>query len=138
MTQILQRLQLGNRNTPTAYRFGSREILTVHANGAAEICNLTGEPVHVIGWDGIRNMGYCPAKLLRGETVDQFLDTPSVDFKQMAFSVIGTLALMAFLASAMVLVGNITGCTKFIVQQAEKDVAVSTVYPRINNEEGGK
>lgn len=133
MPQLLELLKKGNRITPTVYKLGANEHLNIHAaDSYADLTDAaTGSYVRQIGWDGLRDMGYSPAKLLAGNETDQFMTAPKPSLLVMAQSY-GTHAL-AGLAVAVVIsiVSATTGCTTYLLSQAEQDVATSTVAPRL-------
>jgi hypothetical protein len=139
MPQLLQIIQRGDRENPTITKFGASELLMIHADGNADICDATTHAViRPLGWDGVKNMGYSPAKLMNGERVNQLLDMPAEPKLDMMASVraaIGGFAFTAVLGAALIFAGNVTGCTAAVGKQFDKDMATSTVYPRLNNEE---
>lgn len=82
MSQLLKLVKKGDRYAPTVYQFGANEHLNVHRSDQyADLTDAnTGSYIRAIGWQGLRDMGYSPAKLLDGDETDQFL--PSVGFSR--------------------------------------------------------
>ena len=77
MSQNLKLINKGDRCTPATYQFGRNERLNIHPNNYADLTDAnTGACIRTFEWDFVRNMGYSPAKLLAGNEIDQFLDTP--------------------------------------------------------------
>lgn len=132
MPQILTLINKAERHTPAVYKFGSSERLNIHLEDQyADLTDAkTGAYIRYIGWDGLRDMGYSPAKLLAGDAKDQFVSTDKPakrgGLKSYAKCIAASLAVGAIMAT----VGNVTGCNSYIVSQAEKDVATSTVNAR--------
>lgn len=133
MTQILKLIKKGNRNMPTIYRFGANELLNIHyAECYADLTDATtGAFIRVIGWNGLRNMGYSPAKLLSGSTDDQLLDNNDPTFFSQVISCSKYTAGGMIAAVVITVIASITGCNTFIEAQAERDIATSTVEPRL-------
>lgn len=52
-----------------------------------------------------------------------------------AVEVVKSTAIALVIVATVVLVGIATGCTNYVISQAEQDVASSTIYPRINDSE---
>lgn len=131
MSHELKLINKGSRFVPTTYKFGANKHLNIHAaDNYADLTDAeTGAYIRYIGWDGLRNINYSPAKLLAGNTIDQLLDAPiqSHLLEQVKSSlkyVFSGLALSLIIAG----VGNVTGCTDYMLSQMEQDVATSTIY----------
>lgn len=134
MAQLLELLKKGDRFTPTTYRFGARERLNIHADGYADLTEAdTGSYIRTLNWDGVRNMGYCPAKMLDGNATDQHLDSISPALLQQVKSCLKYICGGLAAAAIIVVTGNLTGCNSFLATQAEQDVATSTLEPRVNS-----
>lgn len=134
MSQLLELLNKGDRFTPTTYRFGARERLNIHADGYADLTDAdTGSYIRTLNWDGVRNMGYCPAKMLEGNTTDQHLDRINPALLQQIKSCVKYVCGGLAVAVTISIVGNLTGCTSYLLNQAEQDIATSTIEPRINS-----
>lgn len=134
MPQLLEVLQRGDRVNPTLIKFGASEVLAIHADGNADICDrVTGATIRPVGWNGIKEMGYCPHKLMNGNRADQALDMPYQEtIADRVRSFIGATGLITGLTVAFLTVSHFTGCTAAIGGQLDKDMATSTTYPRIN------
>ncbi len=134
MSQLLELLKKGDRFTPTTYRFGARERLNIHADGYADLTDAdTGSYIRTLNWDGVRNMGYCPAKMLDGNTTDQHLSRANPALLKQVKSCVKYICGGLAVAVIIVTTGNLTGCTSYLLSQAEQDVATSTIEPRINS-----
>ena len=130
MSQLLKLIKQGGRAKPTIYEFGYNGHLNIHQNNYASLTDATsGELIRAITWSDIRQMGYSPAKLLEGNTTDQFIDKPASPLRSAKTYVNCTIGgLMAGMLLAAV--SNITGCTNLVSKQIEQDVATSTIAPR--------
>lgn len=131
MAQLLRLIKKGDRFTPTSYQFGANEHLNIHrSDDYADLTNAkTGACIRVIGWQGLRDMGYSPAKLLDGNESDQFYRKQVRDFLPTNYAkhtIAGVIC-----AAAIAIVGSLTGCNNFIASQIEQDIATSTIEPRI-------
>ncbi len=136
MTQILTLINKAERYTPAVYKFGRNERLNIHLEDQyADITDAeTGSYIRYIGWDGLREMGYSPAKLLAGNTDDQFIDTDAPAKPSQFKSCIRCVAVSLAVGAIIATVGNVTGCNSYVVSQAEKDVATSTINARTDLE----
>ena len=90
----------------------------------------TGACIRTFDWDFVRNMGYSPAKLLAGNEIDQFLDTPYTAALTATKSSLKHIAGGLVVGLMIAAISNATGCTDLVLHQAEKDVATSTIEPR--------
>lgn len=134
MAQLLELLKKGDRFTPTTYRFGARERLNIHADGYADLTDAdTGSYIRTLNWDGIRNMGYCPAKMLDGNTTDQHLGRTYPSLLQQVKSCVKYICSGLAVAVVITIIGNLTGCNSYLLSQAEQDVATSTLEPRMSS-----
>lgn len=131
MAQLLRLLKKGDHFAPTSYQFGANEHLNIHrSDDYADLTNAkTGSCIRIIGWDGVRNMGYCPIKLLKGNTSDQHLSSVLLlkQLRECAVQIAGGVAV----AVAIAVIGSVTGCTSYMLDQIEQDVATSTIGPRL-------
>lgn len=136
MTQILTLINKAERYTPAVYQFGRNERLNIHLEDRyADITDAeTGSYIRYVGWDGLREMGYSPAKLLAGNTDDQFIDTDAPAKPSKFKSYIKCVAVSLTVGAIMATVGNVTGCNSYVMSQAEKDIATSTVNARTDLE----
>lgn len=134
MSHVLKLINKGSRVVPTTYKFGANEHLNIHAaDNYADLTDAaTGSYIRYIGWDGLRNMNYAPAKLLAGNEADQLLDSPikSCPLKQTTASIKYILSGFA-MALILAAVGNVTGCNDYVINQVEQDIATSTIYKAI-------
>lgn len=132
MPQLLKLIKKGDRFTPTVYQFGANERLNIHFEDQyADLTDAqTGAFIRSIGWQGLRDMGYSPAKLLDGDTSDQ--RSNSVSFGQHLLDCSKYLLAGFAVAALIALAGLPTGCTNFVLDQAEQDIATSTIEPRSN------
>ena len=132
MSQALKLIKKGDRFTPTVYRFGASEHLNIrYQDQYADLTDAkTGACIRIIGWDGLRDMGYSPAKLLNGNESDQSFNATD-DTWQTIRSYGNYIAGGLAAALAIALVGVITGCTSFVIDSVEQDVATSTIEPRL-------
>lgn len=136
MTQILTLINKAERYTPAVYKFGRNERLNIHLEDQyADITDAeTGSYIRYIGWDGLREMGYSPAKLLAGDTDDQFIDTDTPAKASQFKSYIRHVAVGLTVGAIIATVGNVTGCNSYVMSQAEKDIATSTINARTDLE----
>lgn len=136
MPQILTLINKAKRHTPAVYQFGRNERLNIHLEDQyADLTDAqTGSYIRYVGWDGLRDMGYSPAKLLAGHTEDQFIDTDMPAKPSKFKSYIRCIAVSLTVGAAIATVGNVTGCNSYVVSQAEKDVATSTINARTDLE----
>lgn len=134
MPQLLKLIKQGDRFTPTVYQFGASEHLNIHRQDQyADLTDAkTGAYIRQIGWDGLRDMGYAPAKLLSGSESDQFIYRGASVIERCKSCSVQVLA-GAGVAVTIALIGAITGCTNLILDQVEQDVATSTTAPRLTN-----
>lgn len=131
MAQLLELLKKGDRFTPTTYRFGARERLNIHADGYADLTDAnTGSYIRTLNWDGVCNMGYCPAKLLDGNQVDQLIDSPYRDLLITTKSYIKHIVSGLVIGLMVAVISNATGCTNLVLDQLEQDISTSTIEPR--------
>ena len=132
--QLLQLIQRGGRHQPAIYRFGANETLKIYAGGRVDIGDaVTGEVVRRINTSWLRDWGYSPAKLFPGDTDDQFLEcTNQTPWREHIINVVRTVAFAGALGVALAMVSSITGCTSYILQQLDKDIATSTEHPTNN------
>lgn len=132
--QLLQLIQKGGRHQPAIYRFGANETLKIYAGGRVDICDaVTGEVVRRINTSWLRDWGYSPAKLFAGDTDDQFLEcTNQTSWREHIINVVRTVAFAGALGVALAMVSSITGCTSYVLQQLDKDIATSTEHPTNN------
>lgn len=132
MPQLLKLIKQGGRFTPTVYQFGANEHLNIHLSDSyADLTDAsTGACIRIIGWDGLRDMGYSPAKLLNGNTEDQFMTVDDRVLSQIKSYTRQILAGVA-VAGLIITVGALTGCNNYVLSQIEKDVATSTTAPRL-------
>ncbi|WP_352309044.1 hypothetical protein [Psychrobacter sp. W2-37-MNA-CIBAN-0211] len=131
MSHVLKLINKGSRTVPTTYKFGANEHLNIHAteNYADLTDAVTGAYIRHIGWDGLRNMNYAPAKLLAGNTSDQLLNAPAKSLLAKCVKSSVKYLLGGFtLALVLSAVGNVTGCTDYLMSQVEQDIATSTTY----------
>jgi len=137
MSQNLELINKGHRNAPTTYKFGSNERLNIHYQDRyADLTDATtGACVRRLGWDGVRNMGYSPAKLLAGNETDQLIDTGKPTLIQHTLSCAKYIAGGLVAALALAMLGNVTGCNGFLANQLEQDVATSTSYKSLADEQ---
>lgn len=136
MTQSLTLINKAERYKPAVYQFGRNERLNIHLEDQyADITDAeTGSYIRYIGWDGLREMGYSPAKLLAGNTDDQFIDTDTPAKPSQFKSYIRCFAVSLAVGAIIATVGNVTGCNGYVISQAEKDVATSTINARTDLE----
>jgi hypothetical protein len=136
MSQLLKLINKGGRFKATTYQFGLDKHLNIHLEDQyADITNAeTGAYIRQVGWDGLLEMGYSPAKLLAGNEVDQFMasNKPSIadHLKSGVKYIAGGLALAVVIST----VGNVTGCTDYVFNKIEQDVATSTTYASIDDD----
>ncbi|MGP9703116.1 hypothetical protein [Psychrobacter sp. AOP31-E1-50] len=129
MSQLLKLVKKGNRYAPTVYQLGANEHLNIHPSDQyADLTDAsTGAYIRQIGWQGLRDWGYSPAKLLEGNETDQFLRQPSFvqHTRECLIYLLGGLAV----ALTIAVVGSITGCNNYVLSQLDKDIATSTSQP---------
>jgi len=135
MPQLLELIKKGDRHTPTVYQFGANEHLNIHrADQYADLTDAeTGACIRIIGWQGLRDMGYSPAKLLDGDTTNQSLKGASLAYNMMdciKYALIGSAV-----ALTIAIAGGLTGCNDYVLSQIEQDVATSTIEPRLSDSE---
>lgn len=130
MPQLLALIKKGDRFAPTVYQFGANEHLNIHrADQYADLTDAqTGSCIRILGWQGLRDMGYSPANLLDCEG-DQRLK--SVSFMQHLQDCTKQIALGLAIAVSIAVVGAITGCNSYVLAQIEQDVATSTSQPLV-------
>ena len=130
MSQLLKLIKQGDRYAPTVYQFGANEHLNIHYNDQyADLTDAhTGAYIRQIGWQGLRDMGYSPAKLLEGNAENQSL--PSAGFVGHLADCAKYLTAGVALALTIAAIGSVTGCSNYVLSQIEQDVATSTVEPR--------
>lgn len=132
MQQLLKLIKQGDRFTPTVYQFGAREHLNIHRSDSyADLTDAnSGACIRIIGWEGLRDMGYSPAKLLDGNTTDQFMTVDDRILSQL-YSCAKQLLAGLVIAGLIITVGALTGCNNYVLSQLEQDVATSTTAPRL-------
>jgi hypothetical protein len=132
MPQSLELLNRGDRFAPTVYRFGANERLNIHCSDQyADLTDAkTGACIRIIGWQGLRDMGYSPAKLLEGNESDQFYHQQIRRFMPVTYTKHTIAGVVC--AAAIAIVGSLTGCNGFITSQIEQDVATSTIETRLS------
>lgn len=138
MSQNLKLINKGGSRAPTTYQFGCNEHLrlNVHHDNHADFTDATtGDFIRTLDWDDLRNMGYSPAKLLAGNEIDQFLDTPYTAALTATKSGLKHIAGGLVVGLMIAVISNATGCTDLVLHQAEKDVATSTIEPRATQAE---
>lgn len=136
MSQNLKLINKGDRCTPATYQFGRNESLNIHPNNYADLTDAnTGACIRTFDWDFVRNMGYSPAKLLAGNEIDQFLDTPYTAALTATKSGLKHIAGGLVVGLMIAVISNATGCTDLVLHQVEKDVATSTIEPRATQAE---
>lgn len=139
MPQLLTLIKQGDRFTPTTYQFGASEHLNIRRQDQyADLTDAkTGAYIRQIGWDGLRDMGYAPAKLLSGNEHDQFIYKGASWIERCKSCAVQMLAGVG-IAVAIAAVGVITGCAGLVLDQVEQDVATSTTAPRLTNQDAIK
>ena len=129
MSQLLKLVKKGDRYAPTVYQFGANEHLNIHRSEQyADLTDAsTGSYIRAIGWQGLRDMGYSPAKLLDGDETDQFLHRVTLmqHTRECVIHILGGLAV----ALTIAVVGSLTGCNNYVLSQIDKDIATSTSQP---------
>lgn len=131
MSQNLKLINKGDRITPATYQFGRNERLNIHPNNYADLTDAnTGACIRTFDWDFVRNMGYSPAKLLAGNEIDQFLDTPYTAALTATKSYIKHIAGGLVVGLMIAVISNATGCTGLVIDKANQDIATSTIEPR--------
>lgn len=132
--QLLQLMQKGSRHQPAIYRFGANETLKIYACGRVDICDLsTGEVVREIDCDWLRDWGYSPAKLMAGNTSDQFFSwKQSPAWRDRVIDAARAVLFASALGVVLATVSSITGCTNYVLQQLDKDISTTTVAPVAN------
>lgn len=133
MQQLLKLVKKGDRFAPTVYQFGANEHLNIHrADQYADLTDAaTGACIRIIGWQGLRDMGYSPANLLDC-TGDQRL--ASVSFIHHLRDCTKQIALGLTVALSIAIIGSITGCNSYLLSQLDQDIATSTIEPRLATE----
>lgn len=131
MSQNLKLINKGDRYAPATYQFGRNERLNIHQNNYADLTDAnTGACIRTFDWDFVRNMGYSPAKLLAGNEVDQFIDSPYKSTLTAGKSYVNHIIGGALIGLAIAAIGNVTGCTGLVIDKAEQDISTSTIQPR--------
>lgn len=129
--QTLQLIQRGDRQKPTIYKFGANETLCLYRDhaGTIEICDLQGRHIRSLNSDELRDWGYSPVKLINGETVNQFLDDNSEPLSAKVTKGLKTTAIASVVGMVFGFTSNMTGCTEYVLKQADKDIATTTIAP---------
>ena len=124
MPQLLELIKRGDRFTPTVYRFGAREHLNIHrADQYADLTDAeTGSCVRRLSWQELRDWGYSPAKLLDGNTTDQFMTADDSVYSHLQSGAKQVLVGLV-IAGLIMAVGAITGCNNYIISQLNKDTS---------------
>lgn len=136
MSQNLKLINKGDRLTPATYQFGRNERLNIHPNNYADLTDAnTGACIRTFDWDFVRNMGYSPAKLLAGNEIDQFLDTPYTAALTATKSSLKHIAGGLVVGLMIAVISNATGCTGLVIDKANQDIATSTIEPRATQAE---
>lgn len=131
MSQNLKLINKGDRYAPAVYQFGRNERLNIHQNNYADLTDAnTGACIRMFDWDFVRNMGYSPAKLLAGNEIDQFIDSPCKSALTASKSYVNHVIGGALIGLAIAAIGNVTGCTDLVIDKAEQDISTSTIQPR--------
>ena len=129
--QTLKLLQNGDRTKPTIYKLGSSEILCLYRDqaGTIEICDLQGRHIRSLTKEDLIAWGYSPAKLYRGNTHDQLVDDVSEPLTSKVARGLKASAIAAVMGVIVGFTGNVTGCTEYVLKQADKDIATTTIEP---------
>lgn len=129
--QTLKLIQKGDRTKPVIYKLGSNEILCLYRDqlGTIEICDQQGRHIRSITKEDLIGWGYSPAKLYSGNEDDQFVDDYSEPLVSKVAKAIKVTALATVAGVVIGFAGNATGCTEYVLKQADKDIATTTVAP---------
>lgn len=129
--QTLKLIQKGDRTKPTIYKLGSSEILCLHRDhlGTIEICDTQGRFIRSLTRYDLLDWGYSPAKLAAGNEDDQFVDDHSEPLVSKVAKAIKVTALATVAGVVIGFAGNATGCTEYVLKQADRDIATTTIAP---------
>ena len=133
--QTLKLLQRGDRTKPTIYKLGANETLCFYRDmqGTIEICDTQGRFIRSLTRYDLLDWGYSPAKLSAGNEVDQFSDDISEPLTTKLVRLATQLLVVIVTAIALGAISNITGCTTYVLKQADKDIATTTIAPVENS-----
>lgn len=129
--QTLKLLQRGDRTKPTIYKLGANETLCFYRDmqGTIEICDTQGRFIRSLTRYDLLDWGYSPAKLAAGNEVDQFSDDVSEPLTTKLARMATQCLVVIVAAIAFGTISNITGCTTYVLKQADRDIATTTIAP---------
>lgn len=129
--QTLKLLQRGDRTKPTIYKLGANETLCFHRDqlGTIEICDTQGRFIRSLTRYDLLDWGYSPAKLAAGNEVDQFSDDVSEPLTTKLARMATQCLVVIVAAIAFGTISNVAGCTTYVLKQADRDIATTTIAP---------
>jgi len=134
--QTLKLIQKGDRTKPTIYKLGANETLCFHRDqlGTIEICDTQGRFIRSLTRYDLLDWGYSPAKLAAGNEVDQFSEDVSEPLTTKLARMATQFLVVIVAAIAFGTISNVTGCTTYVLKQADRDIATTTIAPVKNTQ----